>query len=168
MSGLIGFQSCPKVPFLSTIPEIVDMETYFEKLQLRGGQEDQKTKEAISAESAEKIVVEFVKKFFEDHKKEDAFAFFRQHLHDLNGGFPPEKDVILVNMTRGYILCVEAKGTLRRNLKRRNTTKSKDVIEQIQETINILKHAFNENLENQWKVSNFYFLKVSFVTRSVE
>ena len=105
------------------------METYFEKLQLRGGQEDQKTKEAISAESAEKNVIDFVKKFFEDHRKEDAFAFFRQHLHDPNGRFPPEKDVILVNMTRGYILCVEAKGNLRRNFKRRKTGKTKDVKE---------------------------------------
>ena len=80
-SGLIGFQSCPKVPFLSTIPEIVDMELYFEKLQLRGGQEDHKSmEETILAESTEKNVIEFVTNFFENHPKEDAFAFFRQHL----------------------------------------------------------------------------------------
>ena len=152
-SGLIGFQSCPKVPFLSTIPEIVDMELYFEKLQLRGGQEDHKTnEETILAESTEKNVIEFVTNFFENHRKEDAFAFFRQHLNDLNGRFPPEKDVILINMTRGYILCIEARGTLRRNFKRRKTGKSRDVKDQIQETINILKHAFNYNLENEWKI----------------
>ena len=150
--GTIGFQSCPKVPFLSTIPQVVEFEEYFSKLQLRGDQEDTKTKDAILAESAEKTVIEDIKQYFDDHKNEDAFAFFRQTIPNFKGGFP-EKDAIVINLTKGFILCIEAKATLRRNMKRRSDKKkTKDAIEQIQETIDILKSAFDQNLEKEWNI----------------
>ena len=115
--GTIGFQSCPKVPFLSTIPQVVEFEEYFSKLQLRGDQEDQKLIEIVSAESAEKTVIEDIKQYFDDHQNanEDVFAFFRQTIPNLKGGFP-EKDATVINLTKGFILCIEAKATLRRNL----------------------------------------------------
>ena len=113
--GCVGFNVCPEVPYISTIPKIVDFEAADKKYKDRDTRLDNEVRKIIATDTAEKAIIDGFQDYFKnDHPHEDIFLLFRQNIYCQYEGY--ERDAIVINLTKGYILNMEAKATLRKNV----------------------------------------------------
>ena len=105
---LRGFQNGQKlgtyfVPpmFISQVPEVIKPCDYSAKTDDKGTHKDM-----LKGQIAEKIMFEELKKHFE--KTQDNVIIFHSHKF-LENDSNSEKDFILVNLTKGYVLIIEVK-----------------------------------------------------------
>ena len=117
--GFVGCNVCPKVPYLSTIPKIADFKAALKKHTDRNTSLNVKEEKTIATDSAEKAIIDGFQKYFQKkHPDEDVFLLFRQNIPGIHYiAKKYERDAVIVNLTKGYILNMEAKSTLKKNVK---------------------------------------------------
>ena len=142
--GCIGYNVCPKIPYLSTIPKIADFEAAEKKYKDRNTRLNKEEKEIIDRDRAEKAIIDGFQDYFQKkHHDEDVFLLFRQYIPGIDYVAKKyERDAVMINLTRGYILNMEAKSTLR----------DFKGLQQLQRTLEILNNYFNGNLEKEWTI----------------
>ena len=145
--GKIGVIQLPRA-VLSEIPKIVDFEKYI--LFGKNPVKDQ----IIYKETAEGTVVSGIRKYFNKHCMEDVFIMFNQEIEGDKRGKWFERDVLVINLTKGYILNIEAKHylTSKENMVSQwgyNPKKCKDVVEQFQKT---LRFFGKKSLYEKWEI----------------
>ena len=114
-AGCVGYNVCPEVPYWSTIPKIVDFEAAEKKYKNRNTSLNTEDRKTLATDVAEKAIIDGFQDYFKnDHPDEDVFLLFRQNIYCQYEGH--ERDAIIVNLTKGYILNMEAKATLRKNV----------------------------------------------------
>ena len=72
----VGVNYCPKVPFLSTIPEEADLSTCEQQYQKRNEYFDRKRRETVDADIAEMAVIKGFQKYFEKYISMKMCSFF--------------------------------------------------------------------------------------------
>ena len=104
----------------------------------------------IEGEVLEKDVYDTLKKYFKSHPEQEVLVLHGFEILDLDAPENPkkpishwEKDFIVINVTYGYILNIEAKKTLDRK-------SMKKAQEQLENTKRILEKWFGANLEPGW------------------
>ena len=153
--GSIGIQKLPRV-ILSRIPKAVDTSNRVKlnELVLKGVIKENEILQAI----IEKNVIDGIDEYFAARptNNEDVFILYNQHLDNPQEKNRQEKDLLLVNLTRAYILNIESKSTLEdTKYKKKYTTsgKSKTVKSghfQLGQTLKILKFKLEDKLEQEW------------------
>ena len=124
--GHIGQLFVPKV-FLSKYPEVFDFQKFIEKCKERQGQCQEGTNEAkmkakvchIKGELAERKVYNAIKKIFKKHNEDVLviqglkFMALAEQSQDEIKDF--EKDFLVINLTRRYVMSLEVKSCLHTN-----------------------------------------------------
>ena len=147
--GKIGVIKVPKI-FLSEIPHISEPNEY-ENLSMKksGKKLTKEEKDVIKKETAERVVLEGLFKYF-DSKEEDLYIFTNQYLRKKTYW---EKDALIVNLTRGYILVIEAKTYLtKRKFIDSSDSSYEKAKRQMRNTFDIVKNYISKNLQRRWKL----------------
>ena len=162
----IGVNKMPNLN-LSEIPHIVNYKDYQTKTRERGlfssmnlsqshkhyrtpENQHRETVNAIKKEVSETEVFQGIEEYF-DSRNESVIIFTNIEIHD-----EKEKDALIVNMTRGYILLVEVKNFITdRRYKNQTFSSIQKGLKQLNEAHQILKSIFN--LKNEWKVIKILF-----------
>ena len=150
-SGLVGANYLPKVT-ISLIPEVVDFSdskkvaSYLEYRNVKKNNEFYK-------ENAEKALQDCIKAYFEKNYKEDVFIMFNQDIYTMkqeNGKqCRYERDALVINLTKCYILNIEAKASL---------SNCKKAAKQLEKTLQILKNCpFYGSIRRNWKLIRALF-----------
>ena len=134
----------PKV-LVSTLPELVDFSDT-EKVAKFLAFKNSLSKSDLDKEQAEKVVIDGIKAYFEENSHEDVFVLFNQ---DVYVNMPTsgkrsrfERDGLIINLTKGYILNIEAKSYL---------SNCRKGAKQLSKTLDILKNCpFYECIEQNW------------------
>ena len=113
-SGMVGVHYLPKVT-ISNIPEVLCFSDT-EKVEQFLGYRRSIKKSEFDRELSEKALLDGLKAYFNEKEKEDAFIMFNQDVYytcsDTGKQSRHERDAIVVNLTKCYILNIEAKATL--------------------------------------------------------
>ena len=149
--GSIGIQKLPRV-ILSRIPKAVDTSNRVKlnELVLKGVIKENEILQAI----IEKNVIDGIDEYFAARptNNEDVFILYNQHLDNPQEKNRQEKDLLLVNLTRAYILNIESKSTLVDTKSKKIATTSgkskttKSGHYQLGQTLKILKYKLEDNL----------------------
>ena len=136
---------------ISKLPEIADFDEikcdeYFQRNSNLTFQEIEEKKSVIKAEIAEKEILKGMKDYFASNN-EDVLIFCNQDFQDIRRGIYLERDICVINMTKGYFLVVEAKATF-------HQAQCKTATRQLAETKDILKYAFANKFElkQRWNI----------------
>ena len=153
--GSIGIQKLPRV-ILSRIPKAVDTSNRVKlnELVLKGVIKENEILQAI----IEKNVIDGIDEYFAARptNNEDVFILYNQHLDNPQEKNRQEKDLLLVNLTRAYILNIESKSTLVDTKSKKIATTSgkskttKSGHYQLGQTLKILKFKLEDKLEQEW------------------
>ena len=110
--GSIGYNSLPNF-FLTQIPKIVEPEKYEEMSAFKNLTISEKVIGQIAKEGAEMAVIDGIETYFKKHDSEDVFVLFNQDVQDKEKNRWLERDAIVINLSRGYVMVIEAKASLR-------------------------------------------------------
>ena len=150
--GSIGIKFLPEV-FLSKIPKMAEPQkhgTVWPKIaQIYSTPEKQNiVLEHIREEGSELTVIDGIATYYEKCKNEDIFIFFNQDFEDKVNKRWLERDALIVNCTRGYIVVVEAKSELTKSKLSQGSKQLKETMENILKPISL-------SLSQNWDV---YFI----------
>ena len=149
--GSIGIQKLPRV-ILSRIPQAVDTTdtVKLNELVLHGVIKEND----LNQEIIEKNVIEGIDEYFALSPNQDVFISYNQNLDNPLEKNRQEKDLLLINLTRAYILNIESKSRLvGTKTKKGASGKIKTTMSghcQLGDTLKILKHKLEANLEQEW------------------
>ena len=133
--GLFGVCKIPEVN-LSSIPKVVEPELLNDQVDKKGAPKNlEKMKEGVKKEKPETAVFDGIDRYFSD-ANEDVFIAYNQDLMHKDKQVFSEKDAIVVNLTKGYILVIEAKYKLESKNKRSSIKKG---IYQLEDAAKILR-----------------------------
>ena len=105
----------------------------------------------IKKETSEKLLFEGIDAFY-NQLNEDAFIFHNQDLFDESKNRGSEKDAIVINLSKGYVLIVEAKNYLTKEIYYSNGISSFDKgVEQLKSTTAVFSQIGNR-LKCEWKI----------------
>ena len=147
--GIIGVNILPEVRS-SKIPKIVEPQRFYEvrpKLNhiFRTVDETKIVLEHIRGEGAEVDVINGIENYFQAQKNEDVFIFINQDFKDEKRKAWVERDALVVNCTRGYIIVIEAKNVL-------NKSKMAKGLQQLEETLEHTLTPISSNINQKWDV----------------
>ena len=150
-SGMVGVHYLPKVT-ISNIPEVLDFSNT-EKVEQFLGYRRSIKKSEFDRELSEKALLDGLKAYFNEKEMEDAFIMFNQDVYytcsDTGKQSRHERDAIVVNLTKCYILNIEAKA---------NLSSGKKAAKQLEKTLQILKGcSFYDSIRSDWKLIRALF-----------
>ena len=148
---MIGIAKLPKVLRVTKIPKAVDFSNQQKLANLN-------LKESIvKQESSESVAINGIEKYFDFHSNEDAFIMATQDLQDPIDNTWHERDIFIINLSRGYVLNLEVKSVLEDTKSWKKSSKPAHV--QLQKTMEILTNHFENPLvlQQEWKVINLVY-----------
>ena len=146
---MVGINKLPKVLRVTKIPTAIDINDKQKiNLMIEQGKLDEYK---IKTEYSESKAIDVIEKYFDLHSNEDVFIMTNQDLRDPTNNTWHERDIFIINLSRGYILNMEVKSVF--NNKKSNDN-SKPVHIQLQKTYEILINQFDnpQNLQQEWKL----------------
>ena len=150
-----GTKCFPKIEF-SSIPHIVHLdfdndlnptgclEDYMQRKSNLNSPMTKNDLDKIMGEYTEREILHVIKEYYKNNG-EDVFILSNQDLHDLRTDVFSEKDIILVNRSRGYFLALEAKATL-------NGAQAREASRQLQHTTEALECSYGTKLTQKWNL----------------
>ena len=148
--GMIGAKFLPCI-FISKIPRVVEPAAYDHQHKVKKSKidpkEHAKNLKNIVKESSEKSTFDGLVAYFRKNTQEDVFVTFNQDIRDKTQTNPTwhELDALVINLTRGYILVIEAKGNL-------NNQPLKKALKQLKKTTGIFLKNLASGLKQEWKL----------------
>lgn len=171
--GMLGTKCLPP-EFISKIPKAIVYEQYNQrredatqsskrrKLEANGEIDERDEDEGLSehpdyqkngqlqGDPAEREVFELVKRRLEKSKDDNLMLFSHEFMCDKDS--KAEKDCIVVNLSRGYIMVIECKASKRKFMK--GIRQLKDAKIRIQKVVNSVK-----GMSEKWKFVSLYYQK---------
>ena len=149
--GEIGINILPEIYF-SQMPQVIETQASWSRIKglFWTPIEEGKFIETFKAERAELAVFDGIKNYFHKYNNEDVFVFFNQDFEDKIKRTWLERDALVVNCTRGYILVIEAKSDL---------TKKKLSFggNQLKVTLKNVLQPISSNLNQKWDVYSILY-----------
>ena len=150
LHGMIGSNFLPGV-FISKIPRVAEPSDYVNQHRTKISQiyPDEHVRNLIicNEESCAKSTFDGLVAYFKKYSNEDVFVTFNQDLCDKTQFNPTwhEVDVLVINLTRGYVLVFEAKG----KLKKKSLNKA---LAQLKNLTTIFLKKLSAGLNQDWKM----------------
>ena len=148
---MIGTAKLPKVLRVTRMPTAVDFSNR-QKLATLNLKES-----VLKQESSESEAIKGIAKYFDLYSNEDVFIMTNQDLRDPTDNTWHERDIFVINLSRGYILNLEVKSVLE-DIKSWKTS-GKPAHVQLQKTTEMLTNLFENPLilQQEWKVINLVY-----------
>lgn len=133
--------------FFSKAPDVIHSEEFGYKIAIAKEthkampKTDHLVAGTLQGDMAERKVFDQLKNHFDFHK--DACLILHSH-YFLQGNNAPEKDFIILNLSKGYIMIIEVKATAK------YFAKAKDQLKDSRERVQALFNTF-EHMSNEWK-----------------
>ena len=160
--GSMGAIFIPPV-FITKIPNVAEPQDYVSKYANKASsisrKEHDKNMQTITEQSAEKAVYDGIHSYFKN-SNEDVLVTFNQDISDKSKTNPTwhERDALVINCSRGYILVMEAKGYLTsRSISKAKSSSLTTALNQLSETTAIFNQNHSGNLKKQWEIISTIF-----------
>ena len=139
--GKLGAYFVPPM-FISEIPEVIEPDQYNAKTENQGKQKD-----IVRGQIAEQKMFHALKEHFDDNK--DDVLIIHSHKF-LDGNVHNEKDFVLLNLTKGYLMVLEVKASQSKyQTAKRQLSHAKEKIEEIFAALGITS--------SKWKYVGVFF-----------
>ena len=148
--GMIGAKFLPGV-FISKIPRVAEPADYAHQHNTKKSKidpdEHARNLRLIQEQSGEKSTFDGLAAYFKKYSNEDVFVTFNQDISDKTLSKPTwhELDALVINLTRSYVLVIEAKGNI-------NKKTLKKALTQLNKAKNIFLKNLAPGLNQNWKI----------------
>ena len=143
-NGKLGPKFLPPI-FYSAIPNVVNPSAYEDQTKLKPGRHKPYHDE-IRGEEAERLMFDALQVHFNQTKDDVLILSSHKFLNDTSNN---EKDFIIVNLSKGYVMMVEVKA---------NSRKFQTAKKQFFDSKDRLAEVFKElSLPSDWKVVNLFY-----------